>query len=139
MPVAAGMSFPMITFSFNPARLSTLPSMAASVRTRAVSWKEAVCVKRGLGDTHKHRVVLGGSAALLLDPLVLDLDRVPVGDLLGKEVRITRVVHHDLTQHLAHDHLDMLVVDVHALRPVDLLYLFDEVTLRRGRATLIGQ
>ena len=31
----------MITFSFRPRRLSTLPLMAASVRTLVVSWKDA--------------------------------------------------------------------------------------------------
>jgi hypothetical protein len=38
----------------------------------------------------------------------------PVGDL-------------DLLQHLANDHLDVLVVDLHALQPVDLLDLVDEI------------
>mgnify|MGYP003694524461 CR=1 FL=1 len=33
----------------------------------------------------------------------------------------------DLLQHLPDDHLDMLVVDRHALQPVDLLDLVDEV------------
>ena len=33
----------------------------------------------------------------------------------------------DLLQHLANDHLDVLVVDVHALEPVDLLDLVDEI------------
>ena len=33
----------------------------------------------------------------------------------------------DLLQHLANDHLDVLVVDQHALEPVDLLDLIDEV------------
>ena len=32
---------PMMTFSFRPSRWSTLPLMAASVRTLVVSWKEA--------------------------------------------------------------------------------------------------
>ncbi len=40
-PVAAGISFPMITFSLSPSSRSTLPSMAASVRTFVVSWKDA--------------------------------------------------------------------------------------------------
>ena len=40
-PVAAGISFPMITFSFSPSSRSTLPSIAASVSTFVVSWKEA--------------------------------------------------------------------------------------------------
>ncbi|MNH35291.1 hypothetical protein D3C79_959640 [compost metagenome] len=37
----AGISLPMITFSFNPRSLSTLPLIAASVKTRVVSWKDA--------------------------------------------------------------------------------------------------
>src|ERR671939_666580 len=40
-PVPAGMSFPMITFSFRPRSESLLAWIAASVRTRVVSWKEA--------------------------------------------------------------------------------------------------
>ncbi len=40
-PVPAGMSFPMMTFSLRPSSGSLLPSMAACVSTRVVSWKEA--------------------------------------------------------------------------------------------------
>ena len=39
--MAAGISFPMITFSFSPSRRSILPSIEASVSTFVVSWKEA--------------------------------------------------------------------------------------------------
>ena len=48
MPVPAGISFPMITFSFNPIRGSIFPLMAASVSTRAVSWKEAALRKESV-------------------------------------------------------------------------------------------
>ena len=40
-PVPAGMSFPMMTFSLRPRSGSLLPSMAAWVSTRVVSWNEA--------------------------------------------------------------------------------------------------
>ena len=40
-PVAAGISFPMITFSFSPSRRSIFPSIEASVSTLVVSWKDA--------------------------------------------------------------------------------------------------
>ena len=40
-PVPAGISLPMITFSFKPSSGSILPLIAASVSTRVVSWKEA--------------------------------------------------------------------------------------------------
>src|SRR3989454_2297969 len=44
-PVPAGIRRPMMTFSFKPTRRSTLPLIAASVRTLVVSWKEAAEMK----------------------------------------------------------------------------------------------
>ena len=41
----AGISLPIITFSFRPLSQSDLPSIAASVRTLVVSWKEAAEIK----------------------------------------------------------------------------------------------
>ena len=41
----SGMRRPMITFSLRPRSQSLLPSIAASVRTRVVSWKEAAEMK----------------------------------------------------------------------------------------------
>src|SRR5262249_34616172 len=50
-PVPAGISLPMITFSFRPIRWSLAPLMAASVSTRVVSWKEAAARNdEGLSD-----------------------------------------------------------------------------------------
>ncbi len=40
-PVPAGISLPMMTFSLRPISGSDLPSMAACVSTRVVSWKDA--------------------------------------------------------------------------------------------------
>src|SRR5262245_46486310 len=44
-PVPAGISRPMMTFSLRPTRRSTLPLMAASVRTLVVSWNDAAEMK----------------------------------------------------------------------------------------------
>ena len=41
IPVPAGISFPIITFSFKPSSLSLLPLIAASVRALVVSWNDA--------------------------------------------------------------------------------------------------
>ena len=41
IPVPAGMSLPMMTFSLSPSNLSFFPLIAASVSTLVVSWKEA--------------------------------------------------------------------------------------------------
>jgi hypothetical protein len=40
-PVPAGISLPIITFSFNPINGSTFPFIAASVKTLVVSWNDA--------------------------------------------------------------------------------------------------
>ena len=47
-PVPAGINRPMITFSFNPFNQSLFPSIAASVKTRVVSWKLAAEIKLSL-------------------------------------------------------------------------------------------
>ena len=44
-PVPAGISLPIVTFSFNPTKLSLLPLTLTSVRTRVVSWKDAAEIK----------------------------------------------------------------------------------------------
>ena len=49
-------------------------------------------------------------------------------DLLAlEEVGVAGIDDIDLLQHLTDDHLDVLVVDVDALQPIDLLDLVDEI------------
>src|SRR5207237_117008 len=67
------------------------------------------------------------------DPRVDAVVLEPVDDVVRQQRRFARRVHAHLAQHLPHDHLDVLVVDRYALRPVDLLHLFDEVQLHRFR------
>src|ERR671926_442094 len=112
MPVPAGISFPMMTFSFRPSRPSDLPSIAASVSTRVVSWNE----------------------------VAVDVGVTPGVDLLaGQERAVAGLGHRDAAQHLADDHLDVLVVDRHTLLPVDLLHLAHEVHLRLPDALHLEQ
>jgi len=54
--------------------------------------------------------------------------------LARQKVGVAVVVDADLLQHLPDDQLDVLVVDLDALRLVDLLHLTDEVQLRRSRS-----
>ncbi len=56
---------------------------------------------------------------------LVELDAVEL--LALDEVGIARIGDLDLLQHLANDHLDVLVVDGHALQPVDVLDLVDQV------------
>ena len=65
--------------------------------------------------------------ALLLDLDVdlVDLDAVELFAL--DEIGVARIGDLDLLQHLANDHLDVLVVDHHALQTIDVLDLVDQV------------
>ena len=68
-----------------------------------------------------------GLLLLLLEPGV-DLVHLLAVDLLaGQQGGRPAVGDFDLLEHLADDHLDMLVVDLHALEPVDLLDLAHEI------------
>ena len=92
---------------------------------------EGARLQARLGDAQQHRLAGGGTFALLLQTLVglqeLDLVHVLAGQIAG----IARVQDLHLLQHLAHDHFDVLVVDRHALEPVDLLDLVDQVVGQR--------
>ena len=92
-PVAAGISLPMITFSFRPMRRSRLPSRAASVSTLVVSWKEAaerndsvaseaLVIPRITGSARAGRLRL-----LALELLVDRLEGEPVLELAGQQIR----------------------------------------------------
>jgi hypothetical protein len=56
---------------------------------------------------------------------------VLVDDLVRQQVRVARVLDADLAEHLAQDELDVLVVDGHALRAVDVLHLVEHVRPQR--------
>ena len=131
-PVPAGISRPTMTFSLRPSSVSDLPLTAASVSTRVVSWNEAaemnerVCSEAlvmpsstGLADAGR----LPAFSACGIHLLELD----PVELLALDEVRLARIRDLDLLQHLPNDDLDVLVIDGHALQPVDVLDLVDEI------------
>src|SRR3954453_4878316 len=94
--------------------------------------QERVRRQRRLRDAEDDLLGLGAFLALR-DHRVVDLPvLVAVDELPGQEVRVALLVDPDLLEHLAHDQLDVLVVDVHALGLVDLLDLVDEVDLDTG-------
>ena len=144
MPVPAGISLPMMMFSLRPIRLSARPSIAASVSTRVVSWNDAA-------DSHDSvasdalvmpmisGTTLGRAAARLDHPPVGVAEHLGVDPLAGQEPGVARLLHADPAGHLAHDQLDVLVVDRHALLAVDLLHLVDEVVLRLADALDLDQ
>src|ERR671921_432873 len=93
IPVPAGISFPMITFSLRPSRLSLLPWIAASVRTFVVSWKDAADSHDSLADEVQLHLARAHDPQHLvrvhrtLGELLADLD---VGAVLDPEPRPAR-------------------------------------------------
>ena len=70
----------------------------------------------------------------LADALVLVLHLQDVGHGAGQQAGVVGVLHPDLAHHLAHDDLDVLIVDVHALLAVHLQDLLDQVVVHGGGA-----
>ena len=68
------------------------------------------------------------------DAVVLFHEGEFIDHLLLKEAGVTGINYIDLAHHLAHDHFEVLVVDLHTLHAVHVLNLVDDVFLN-GRRT----
>ena len=117
LPVPAGIRRPTITFSLSPISLSIRPETAASVSTRVVSWNEAAEMKELVCRLALVMPCSTGGAVRQAQPLGLGLGvaRVELDavDLLAdQEGGLAGILDLDLLQHLADDHLDVLVVDL---------------------------
>ena len=139
MPVPAGISLPMMMFSLRPSRQSLRDSMAASVSTRVVSWNEAAESHESVASDALVMPMSSGRPSAGCLPSCTSARLVSAYDLLvdplaGQEVGVARLLHRDPAGHLAHDQLDVLVVDRHALVAVHLLDLG-----RRGTAGSRGR
>ena len=105
------------------------------MRTFVVSWKEAADSQEGgLRDAHELGAPGGRLAALGHRGPILVLEDGHVDELAGEQLRGSRFEDGHAAQHLADDDLDVLVVDLHALRTVDALDLGDDVLLGRTAA-----
>src|SRR5437773_1864579 len=87
-----------------------------------------------LGDPQEQRLVGRRLAALLHDPVLRVGEGLLVHVLPLQELRGPGFDDLHLLQHLAHDHADVLVVDLHALQPIHLLDLVEQILLHRPRA-----
>src|SRR5690606_958899 len=85
-------------------------------------------------DAQKHRPRHGRLAAGLADPGVGLFQFQRIHQLAGQQVGVARILDLHLAEHLADDDLDVLVVDLHALHPVDPLDLLQQVKLHAPRA-----
>ncbi len=125
----------MITFSLKPRSLSTLPSVAASVSTRVVSWKDAAEMKLSVSSEafvmpSSTGVASAGLPPCLDDAAVLRFEVEPVDLIAPEQRRVARIGDLHLAQHLAHDDLDVLVVNFDALEAVNLLHFVDQMLLQ---------
>ena len=124
----------MITFSFRPSSRSTLPSIDASVSTFVVSWKDAAERNDSVAsDAFVIPRISGSNVACspfaFLTRAFSRSSTTLSTSWPGRRSVVAGVLDAHLLQHLPDDQLDVLVVDVDALRLVDLLHLADEVQL----------
>src|SRR5438552_7251116 len=91
---------------------------------------EAVGRQRRLGDAEQDGLGRGRPLALRQHPLVLLLEPELVDQLAHDKLGVADLLDAHAPKHLTHDDLDVFVVDGHALQPVDLLHLVDEVALQ---------
>src|SRR5215472_1423050 len=92
---------------------------------------EAFGRQRGLGDPEQQRLRDCGLAAFLEHPGVFFVE-TPLLDLVANQkIGVLDLLDSDPPQHLANDRLDVLVVDAHALQPVDLLDFVHQVLGQR--------
>ena len=91
--------------------------------------EERIRLQRRLRDSEQNWNCRCRLAALCQDLLVDAIELEPVDPLILKEVGVARIHDADLAQHLSADHLNVLVVGVHALRLIHLLHFVNDVLL----------
>src|SRR5215471_554883 len=90
---------------------------------------EGIGRERGLGDAEEQRASSSGTATFGDDAVVLLTEAEFVHLFLEEEGSVANVFNLDPTHHLTRDSLDVFVVDVDALKAVDLLNGVNEVSL----------
>src|SRR6476619_2466472 len=88
---------------------------------------ERARLQRGLGDAEQNRMADGRLLTVVLRARIELIKLDPVDLLALDQVGLAGIVDLDLLQHLANDHLDVLVVDGDTLQPIDVLDLVDEI------------
>ena len=108
--------------------------IAASVSTLVVSWKEAADSQESVASEDLVIPMSWGRPSAGCLPSATkrrfaSRNSPVIDELVRQEVGVVGAGNTNLTQHLADDQLDVLVVYVHSLGPIDLLYLFHQVAL----------
>ena len=107
--------------------------IAASVNTRVVSWKLAAEMNESVDSD---AFVIPSNTALpagfppASSTRAFSFELETIHHFLRQEFGIANVFNTDPAQHLARDHFQMLIVDVHALQPVNFLNFVYQVLLQ---------
>ena len=121
------------------AQVIHLARVAASVRTRVVSWKDAALRKLSVSSEALVMPSSTGCASAGLPPIFSTRWFSSSNSILSicspqRNVRVARFGDAHLAQHLADDDFDVLVVDRHALQAINFLHFVDQVLLQFLRA-----
>ena len=115
------------------AQVVGLPVTAASVSTRVVSWKEAAEMKDSVArdalvipSRIRDRTWPGSCLRPAASHFLFQNVSTPPAH--PDQVGVTGIGDFNLTQHLTHDGLDVLVVDLYTLQTVYVLDFVDDVT-----------
>ena len=90
---------------------------------------KAVGLERSLSDTEQNWRSFGRFPALLDHATVFGFEIKPIDLVTPEQGGIARICDFHLAQHLAHDDLDMFVVNLDALQPINFLHLIDQMFL----------
>ena len=105
--------------------------IAASVKTRVVSWNDAAEMNESVeSDALRYPAACaqtGPAPSVGFDTIVFGQQFRTLNLLTCNELAVARVRDGHATQHLANDHLNVLVVDLHALQSVNLLNFINDV------------
>ena len=108
--------------------------IAASVRTRAVSWKDAADRNESVESAafvmpSNTRFAVAGRPPFWIARSVFVFESEHVYEFAGEHFGIAAVFDADFAHHLAHDDFYVLIVDVNALRTVYRLYFVEDIVL----------
>ena len=122
----------MMTFSFKPRRKSTRPAIEASVSTLVVSWNEAAEMKLSVQSDafvipKSNGSAVADRATCLNDFLVFRFESQLVSRFARQEVGVADILDLHLAEHVANDHFDVLVVNLHTLETINFLHFIHHI------------
>ena len=95
--------------------------------------QEGICRQGCLGDTEHDLFPGRGSLAFCFQHFIHFIELQYIDHAARQEFGISSFLHTDLFQHLAHNDLNMLIIDIHTLQTVYTLHFTQQIILRRAQ------